>query len=116
MTDLENKVLDKILEKINIEELIEKIGYDKLTDKIAEKAAEFIMKKEYPDTSTEQPFIPNPWINPSPWKTEPYPITPVTVMYGVTPTEFKPTAFETAIQNLLKESEDSITDDATKKE
>ena len=108
ITDLENKVLDKILEKINIEELIEKIGYEKLTDKIAEKAAELIVQKEYPNTPVEQPFIPNPWINPSPWKTEPYPITPVTVMYGVTPTEFRPTALDTQIQSLL--------DDATKKE
>ena len=88
MIDLENKVLDKILEKINIEELIEKIGYEKLTDKIAEKAAELIVQKEYPDKPITQPIDPNPWINPYPWRTEPYPITPVTVMYGCTPTEY----------------------------
>lgn len=116
MTDLENKVLDKILEKIDIEELIEKIGYEKLTDKIAEKAAEFIVQKEYPDQPIIQPISPqSPWINPSPWKTEPYPISPVTVMYGVTPTEFKPIAFD-AIQNIIKESESLTTNSSTKKE
>ena len=88
MTELENKLVERILEKMDLEKLIEKIGYDVLTDKIAEKAAELIVKKEYPDAPTGPiaPIIPGNPIKPStPWE------LPITVMYGVTPTEFKPT-------------------------
>lgn len=87
MTELENRILDRILEKMDLEKLIEKIGYDVLTDKIAEKAAELIVKKEYPDAPIGPitPVIPSNPIKPStPWE------LPITVMYGVAPTEFKP--------------------------
>ena len=62
------------------------IDEERLTDKIAEKIAEKVVKDG-------NPFVPNPVIpspgNPNPW-TPNTPITPITVMYGVTPTEFRP--------------------------
>ena len=79
MTELENKLVEKIMEKLDM---------DKLTDKIAEKAAELIVQKEYPNTPIIDPV--KPWIAPD--LTNPSnPFGPVTVMYGVTPTEFRPT-------------------------
>ena len=69
MKDLENKLVEKILEKIDM---------DKLTDKIAEKAAELIVQKEYPNSPvTPQIVQKEPWIDI---------FTPV--MYGTIPTEF----------------------------
>ena len=98
MTELENKLVEKIMEKLDM---------DKLTDKIAEKAAELIVQKEYPSIPITNPS--GPWIAPDP--TNPSnPFGPVTVMYGVTPTEFKPTCvtqnstvdFVTSSENKLK--------------
>ena len=92
MTELENKLVDRILEKMDLDKLIEKIGLDVLTDRIAEKAAEMIVAKEYPSAPAipSDPVIP---VNPAtPWPTTPI-IPPITVMYGVTTTDFKPTAF-----------------------
>ena len=69
MKDLENKLVEKILEKIDM---------DKLTEKIAEKAAELIVQKEYPNSPvTPQIVQKEPWIDI---------FTPV--MYGTIPTEF----------------------------
>lgn len=53
MTELENKLVERILEKLDM---------DKLTDKIAEKAAELIVQKEYPSIPITNPS--NPWIAP----------------------------------------------------
>ena len=78
MTELENKLVEKIMEKLDM---------DKLTDKIAEKAAELIVQKEYPSTPITNPS--SPWIAPQ-WPDKRDPFGPVTVMYGVTPTEFRP--------------------------
>lgn len=68
------------------------IDEERLTDKIAEKIAEKVVKDG-------NPFVPNPVIpstgNPNPWIPN-TPITPITVMYGVTPTEFRPTALDPA--------------------
>jgi len=80
MTELENKLVEKILEKIDM---------DKLTDKIAERAAEIIVQKEYPSSpATPSPSIPwtEPWWTP---RTPNNPFAPVTVMYGVVPTQFE---------------------------
>ena len=69
MTELENKLVEKILEKIDM---------DKLTEKIAEKAAELIVQKEYPNSPVTPQIVPKePWIDI---------FTPV--MYGTIPTEF----------------------------
>ena len=69
MKELENKLVEKILEKIDM---------DKLTEKIAEKAAEIIVQKEYPNSPvTPQIVQKEPWIDI---------FTPV--MYGTIPTEF----------------------------
>lgn len=77
MTELENKLVEKILEKIDM---------DKLTDKIAEKAAELIVQKEYPESPIIPPFNP---VVPYPWTTPPTPREPIMVMYGVVPTQFE---------------------------
>ena len=69
MTELENKLVEKILEKIDM---------DKLIDKIAEKAAELIVQKEYPNSPVTPQIVPEkPWMDI---------FTPV--MYGTIPTEF----------------------------
>lgn len=69
MKELENKLVEKILEKIDM---------DKLTDKIAEKAAELIVQKEYPNSPVTPQIVPKkPWMDI---------FTPV--MYGTIPTEF----------------------------
>lgn len=87
---------DEELEKAyrNQDDVVYRRGYDagfeagsaideeRLTDRIAEKIAEKIVK--------DNPFSPVPWTPPkSPY--EP-PYAPITVMYGVTPAEFGPTA------------------------
>lgn len=92
MTELESKLVDRILEKVDVDKLIERIGLDVLTDRIAERAAEIIVAKEYPSApavpeSPLSPFIPET-ARPKPY------FPPVTVMYGVTPTEFNPTAID----------------------
>ena len=93
MTELENKLVEKILEKIDM---------DKLTDMIAEKAAELIVQKEYPSI----PITPGVPITPgSPWTSPTKPIEPIVVMYGVSPTEFKIT---TAITEQNAESSSTI--------
>ena len=112
MTDLENKVLEKILEKLDLDKLIEKIGYDVLTDKIAEKAAELIVQKEYPDQPIIQPISPsNPWINPNPWKIEPYPISPVTVMYGCVPDQFNINSINSELDSKANKSSVTLEND-----
>ena len=73
MTDIEKAIVDKVLQKIDME---------LLTDKIAEKVAERIIKKEM------QPQT--PWITPTPW-----PIEPSVVMYGCTPTTIQTNITET---------------------
>jgi hypothetical protein len=76
MTELEDKIVEKVLELVDME---------KLTDKIAEKAAELIIQRECPNAPILPPFSPG-----LPWTTPPSPIIePIAVMYGVTPTEFK---------------------------
>ena len=82
--EFKDKLIEKLLEKIDIQGLIEVIGYEKLTDIIAEKAAELIVEKECPNAPTT-PYI--PWVPPFDPNN---PIAPVTVMYGVTPIEYKP--------------------------
>ena len=96
MTELENKLVEKILEKMDLDQLIDRIGLDVLTDRIAEKAAEMIVEKEYP-SAPAGPVLPGVPVNPvtpvtptSPWTTPGFP--PITVMYGVTTTEFNPHA------------------------
>lgn len=90
---------DEKLEKAhkNQDDIVYQRGYDagfqagseideeRLTDKIAEKIAEKILKDG-------NPFAPNPAIPGYPWTTPGRPYEPITVMYGVTPTEFKPMA------------------------
>ena len=49
MTEFENKLVEKIIEKIDM---------DKLTEKIAEKAAELIVQKEFPSPVFTPPDIP----------------------------------------------------------
>ena len=86
MTELENKLAEKILEKIDM---------DKLTDKIAEKAAELIIQKEYPDYPVIPPFEPGEI-----WPKVPE-IQPQVLMYGVPPVEYKPTS---AVTEYIKEN------------
>ena len=86
MTELENKLVEKILEKLDM---------DKLTDKIAEKAAELIVQREYPSSpapSPINPVIPNP-INPiNPWVSPNRPIEPIVAAYACIPTQFVSTS------------------------
>lgn len=94
MTELENKLAEKILEKIDM---------DKLTDKIAEKAAELIIQREYPATPVITPKT--PWY-PSTQPEMPYP--PITVMYGVAPVEYKQTSVDTEyIDSLMTTKENT---------
>lgn len=65
MTDIERAIVEKAIEKIDM---------DALTDKIAEIVADRIMKKEFP---TVPPGIP--------WTAPPRPIDNVVVMYGCNP-------------------------------
>ena len=65
MTDIERAIVEKAIEKIDM---------DALTDKIAEIVADRIMKKEFP---TVPPGIP--------WTAPPQPMDFVTVMYGCNP-------------------------------
>ena len=58
------------------------IDEERLTDKIAEKVAERVVKDGNP--FAPDPVVRRPWIAPGP------PYEPITVMYGVTPTEFRP--------------------------
>lgn len=98
MTELENKIADRIIEKMDLDKLIEKIGLDVLTDRIAEKAAEMIIKREYPsapDTPPAPITIPPGF----PWTAAPKIEPPVTVMYGVTTTDFHPGAAEQAVHD-----------------
>ena len=99
MTELESKIVDRIIEKMDLDRLIDKIGLDVLTDRIAEKAAEKIVKMEYPDVPDTSPApgtLPNPFTPGVPWTTPPVQIEPITVMYGVLPTQFK-----TAVEQTL---------------
>ena len=97
MTELENKLVEKIMEKLDM---------DKLTDKIAEKAAELIVQKEYPSTPITNPS--SPWIAPQ-WPDKRDPFGPVTVMYGVTPTEFRPTCLtQNSVGDVLTGNENKI--------
>lgn len=64
-----------------------KIDEEALTDKIAEKVAALILKDGNP--LSPQPSVPGP--NTIPW-TPATPFPPVTVMYGVTPVPYNPTA------------------------
>lgn len=79
MTELENKLVVKIMEKLDM---------DKLTDKIAEKAAELIVQKEYPSTPITDPV--KPWIAPGSIKPD-HPFEDVVVAYGVPSSGFRPT-------------------------
>lgn len=110
LLDLARKALrpefDEELEKAykNQDDVVYQRGYDagfaagseideeRLTDKIAEKIAEKLLKDGNP--FTPNPVIPVPGtpppINPGQWP-------PITVMYGVTPTEFRPTTIDTAV-------------------
>jgi hypothetical protein len=88
MSKIEEAIIEKALEKIDIDALTNKIDWEALTDKIAEKVAEKIIKKEFIDT----PIIPNtpsptPWTTPSPRD----PFGPVVVMYGCYSTDFQVT-------------------------
>ena len=97
MTELENKLVEKIMEKLDM---------DKLTDKIAEKAAELIVQKEYPSTPITDPV--KPWIVPDLTKPN-NPFGPVTVMYGVTPTEFRPTCLtQNSAGDVLTSNENKV--------
>ena len=96
MIELENKLVEKIMEKLDM---------DKLTDKIAEKAAELIVQKEYPSSHIIPPI--DPWIAPDP--TNPSnPFGPVTVMYGVTPTEFRPMSAGAAVTSISISNESKV--------
>ena len=115
MTGLEEKLAEKLLEKIDIDKLIERIGLDVLTDKIAERAAELIVEREYP-SDTVHPSSPTNPINPinpvcpgTPWPAPGVP--PITVMYGVTPTDFE----VTALKQSSKHEDDAATTSATYK-
>ena len=94
MTELEDKLVEKIIEKMDLDKLIDKIGLDVLTDRIAEKAAEMIVEKEYSSTPSApvNPIMPvdpvTPWPKPG--------IDQIIVMYGVTTTEFNPYAADGA--------------------
>ena len=96
MTELENKLVKKILEKIDM---------DKLTDMIAEKAAELIVQKEYPSAPAAPTTPPCPFTPGRPWTSPAQPIEPIVVMYGVSPTEFKVT---TAVTEQNSESASTI--------
>ena len=97
MTELENKLVEKILEKLDM---------DKLTDKIAEKAAELIVQKEYPESPVIPPFNP---VVPYPWTTPPTPREPITVMYGVVPTQFEVQGGATTSASIsTKKEEESV--------
>lgn len=65
MTDIERAIIEKAIEKIDM---------DALTDKIAEIVADRIIKKEFPSIPTGIP-----------WTAPPRPIDNVTVMYGCNP-------------------------------
>lgn len=95
MTELENKLVEKILEKIDM---------DKLTDKIAEKAAQLIVQKECPASPVIPPLNPAP---PYPWTTPPErPYEPITVMYGVVPTKFEVQGYATASSRISTKKEE----------
>lgn len=65
MTDIEREIIEKAIEKIDM---------DALTDKIAEIVADRIIKKEFPSIPTGIP-----------WTAPPRPIDDVVVMYGCNP-------------------------------
>ena len=98
MTELENKLVEKILEKLDM---------DKLTDKIAERAAELIVQKECPTSPIIPPFNP---VIPYPWTTPPErPYEPITVMYGVVPTQFEVQGDSTTSVSIsTKKEEESV--------
>ena len=103
---------DKELEQAykNQDDVIYQRGYDagfaagseideeRLTDKIAEKIAEKILKDG-------NPFAPNPAVPGHPWFNPIRPGESITVMYGVTPTEFRPMAADqTSCESLNAET------------
>lgn len=85
---IEEDIIEKIVEKIDVDSLIEKLNMEILTDKIAEKVANYIINKEFPKNPIQPDiFKPKPdIINPAtPLRTDPW-IPDQIVMYGCTPT------------------------------
>lgn len=77
MIDIENKIIEKVIEKID---------FDLLTDKIAEKVADYIIKDKVINPDPVNPFI-SP-INPSL-------IPDQILMYGCTPTPYQAISSDT---------------------
>ena len=80
MIDIENKIIEKVVDKIDIDSIIDKIDIDLLTDKIAEKVADRIIKDKVINFDPINPFVPQ--VNPSP-------IPDQIMMYGCTPTPYQ---------------------------
>lgn len=101
MTEIEETIVEKILEKIDI---------DSLTDKIAEKLAKKIMGIEKDDSTPDNPIpkVPDiPWINPI-RPSRPY--EPIVVMYGCTPMIDFNTISSNQIKQAFDESNSSSND------
>ena len=90
MTDIERAIIEKAIEKIDM---------DALTDKIAEIVADRIIKKEFPSIPTGIP-----------WTAPPRPIDNVVVMYGCNPVGDGFSAYDASV-TVKKNSQFSKTGD-----
>lgn len=85
---IEEDIIEKIVEKIDVDSLIEKLNMETLTDKIAEKVANYIINKEFPKNPIQPDIFKPDIINPAtPKRTNPW-IPDQVVMYGCTPTMY----------------------------
>ena len=93
MIDIENKIIEKVIDKIDINSIIDKIDIDLLTDKIAEKVADYIIKNKIINLDPINPINPINLFVPS---VDPEPFIPDQVlMYGCTPTRYQITTSDT---------------------
>lgn len=84
MIDIENKIIEKVIDKIDINSIIDKIDIDLLTDKIAEKVADRIIKEKI--VNPLDPINPiTPFVSP----VNPSSIPDQIMMYGCTPTPYQ---------------------------
>lgn len=97
---IEEDIIEKIVEKIDVDSLIEKLNMETLTDKIAEKVANYIISKEFPNPIQPDIFKPD-IINPAtPKRINPW-IPDQVVMYGCTPTIYT-TGDSSSNETLIK--------------
>lgn len=80
MIDIENKIIEKVIDKIDI---------DLLTDKIAEKVADYIIKDKVINLDPVNPV--NPFVPP----VNPSLIPDQVLMYGCTPIHYQATTSDT---------------------